>query len=101
MKDIREKEKNVEINAKNKDKIKKIGGKKMADKFGPYINRLITTILDKEQEEFVRDLAWNELKRINADTEEFLRKHKFDDSEDIEKTEKILLNEQKTKQNKE
>ena len=73
----------------------------MADKFGPYINRLITTILDKEQEEFVKELAWNELKRINADTEEFLRKHKSDESEDIEKTEKILLNEQKTKQNKE
>ena len=54
----------------------------MADKLGPYINTLMTTVLDKEQEEFVQDLAWNELKRINADIEEFLRKHTKDDSED-------------------
>ena len=44
----------------------------MKDKLGPYVNRLMTTILDSEQEEFVQDLAWNELKRINADVESFL-----------------------------
>ena len=32
------------------------------DKFGPYIQRLMTTILDKEQEDFVTDLAKSELK---------------------------------------
>ena len=66
----------------------------MADKLGPYVNTLMATVLDKEQEEFVRDLAWNELKRINADVEEFLRKHSKDDSEKIEKTEKQLLQEE-------
>ena len=65
------------------------------DKLGPYVNRLMTTVLDKEQEEFVQDLAWNELKRINADVEEFLRKHTKDDSEDKEKPEKQLLQEDK------
>ena len=44
------------------------------DKFGPYIQRLMTTVLDKEQEEFVVELAWNELSRLNIDIEEFLRK---------------------------
>ena len=72
----------------------------MTDKLGPYVNRLMTTILDKEQEEFVQDLAWNELKRINADIEEFLRKYSKDDIENLEKTEKILLQEDKNVKDK-
>ena len=67
----------------------------MKDKLGSYVQRLMTTVIDKEQEQFVQDLAWNELKRINADIEEFLRKHSKDDIEDLEKTEKILLQEDK------
>ena len=67
----------------------------MTDKLGPYVNRLMTTILDKEQEEFVQDLAWNELKRINADVESFLRKHSKDDEKESEKTIKTLLQEEK------
>jgi len=67
----------------------------MADKLGPYIGRLMTTILDKEQEEFVKDLAWNELKRLNADVEEFLRKNSHDDIKESEKTVKQLLQEDK------
>ena len=65
------------------------------DKFGPYIQRLMTTILDKEQEDFVVDLAKNELKRLNVDIEEFLRKHIEDDSQEQEKTVKQLLQEEK------
>ena len=65
----------------------------MADKLGAYISRLMTTVLDKEQEQFVKDLAWNELKRINVDIEEFLRKHSQDDTKEREKTEKKLLQE--------
>ena len=71
----------------------------MSDKLGPYINSLMTTVIDKEQEQFVKDLAWNELKRLNADIEEFLRKHQKDDSEDMEKTEKQLLQENKNAKN--
>ena len=67
----------------------------MADKLGPYINTLMTTIIDKEQEEFVKELAWSELKRLNADVEEFLRKHSQDDEEKSKETVKQLLQEDK------
>tara|TARA_Y100001963_G_C6677560_1_gene398239 strand:+ start:639 stop:851 length:213 start_codon:yes stop_codon:yes gene_type:complete len=65
----------------------------MHDKLGPYINRLMTTILDKEQEEFVQDLAWNELTRLNINIKEFLHKNERDDEEKSEKTVKQLLQE--------
>lgn len=67
----------------------------MADKFGAYVQRLMTTVIDKEQEQFVIDLAWNELRRINVNIEEFLRTHSKDDVEDSEKTVKQLLQEDK------
>ena len=67
----------------------------MTDKLGPYIGRLMTTVLDKEQEQFVQDLAWSELKRLNADVEEFLRKHSQDDEEKSKETVKQLLQEDK------
>ena len=63
------------------------------DKLGPYIEKLMTTIIDMEENEFVQQLAWNELKRLNVDVEEFLRKHHSDDSDKQEKTEKQLLQE--------
>ena len=68
----------------------------MGDKLGTYINKLMTTVLDKEQEDFVKDLAWSELKRLNADVEEFLRSNSKDDSKESEKTIKTLLQEEKT-----
>ena len=67
----------------------------MADKLGIYITKLMTTILDKEQEEFVVNLAFSELKRLNVDIEEFLRKHSKDDSDEVKQTAKILLQEEK------
>ena len=68
----------------------------MTNKFGIYIQKLMTTILDVKQEEFVKDLAFNELKRLNVDIEEFLRKHQEDDSKKVKKTiEKQLLQEEK------
>ena len=67
----------------------------MADKLGIYITKLMTTILDKEQEEFVVNLAFSELKRLNVDIEEFLRKYSKDDSDEVKQTEKILLQENK------
>ena len=67
----------------------------MKDKLGSYIGRLMTTVLDKEQEQFVQDLAWSELKRLNADVEEFLRKHSQDDTKESENTVKQLLQEEK------
>ena len=67
----------------------------MKNKFGAYVQRLMSTVLDKEQEQFVQDLAWSELNRINSDIEEFLRKHSQDDTKDSEKTVKQLLQEDK------
>ena len=63
----------------------------MTDKLGPYINTLMATIIDKEQEQFVKDLAWSELKRLNADIEQFLRKNSKDDEEKSKETVKQLL----------
>ena len=65
------------------------------NKLGNYITKLMTTVLDSEQEQFVKDLALNELKRLNVDVEEFVRKHMKDDSDEAEETEKQLLQEDK------
>ena len=48
------------------------------NKLGSYITKLMTTILDSEQEEFVRELALSELKRLNVDVNEFINKHTKD-----------------------
>ena len=67
----------------------------MKNKLGTYITKLMTTILEKDQEDFVKNLAFSELKRLNVDIEDFLRKNSKGDSENVEKTEKILLQEDK------
>ena len=66
----------------------------MADKFGPYITKLMTTVLDFKEDMFVRDLAVEELKRLNVDIEEFIRKQYQEDEEET-KTEETLLQEDK------
>ena len=70
------------------------------NKLGNYITKLMTTVLDSEQEEFVKTLALSELKRLNVDIEEFVRKNTKDNSEEIEKTEKKLLQEDKNVKDK-
>ena len=70
------------------------------NKLGNYITKLMTTILDSEQEEFVTDLALSELRRLNVDVEEFIRKHTKDISDEIEKTKKQLLQEDRDVKNK-
>ena len=67
----------------------------MKNKLGTYITKLMITILEKDQEDFVKNLAFSELKRLNVDIEEFLRKHSKDDSDEVKQTEKILLQEEK------
>ena len=66
----------------------------MADKFGPYITKLMATVLDFKEDEFVRSLAIEELRRLNVDIEEFIRKQYQVDEEET-KTEKTLLQEDK------
>ena len=65
------------------------------NKLGSYITKLMTIVLDKEQEQFVKDLALGELTRLNVDVNEFIRKNTKDISDEIEKTEKKLLQEDK------
>ena len=65
------------------------------NKLGSYISKLMTTILDKEQEEFVRELALGELTRLNVDMSDFIRNNTKDISDEVKKTEKQLLQEDK------
>ena len=58
-------------------------------KLGTYITKLMTTVVDKESDDFVKNLAWDELKRINADIEAFLRKNSVEE-DDIEKQEETI-----------
>ena len=65
------------------------------NKLGSYISKLMTTVLDNEQEQFVKDLALSELQRLNVDVSEFINKHLKDDIDKIKETEKKLLQEDK------
>ena len=65
------------------------------NKLGGYITKLMTTILDSEQEQFVKELALSELTRLNVDVNEFIRKHTKDDFDKAKETEKKLLQEDK------
>ena len=67
----------------------------MDNKLGTYVLSLMATIKDIEEKEFVRELAFDELRRLNINIEEFLRKNSKDDSEERDKTEKQLLQEDK------
>ena len=70
------------------------------NKLGSYITKLMTTVLDSEQEEFVKELALSELNRLNVDMNDFIRKHTKDDLDKIKETEKQLLQEDKDVKNK-
>ena len=49
------------------------------NKLGSYIQKLMVTVIDKEQEPFVQELALGELRRLNVDMNDFIRKHTKDD----------------------
>ena len=72
------------------------------NKLGGYITKLMTTVLDSEQEQFVKDLALSELTRLNVDVSEFIRTHHKDmyDKKVEEKQEKQLLQEDKNVKDK-
>jgi len=65
------------------------------NKLGSYITKLMTTVLDSEQEQFVKDLALSELTRLNVDVNNFIRKNTKDDFDKAKQTEKKLLQEDK------
>ena len=70
------------------------------NKLGNYITKLMTTVLDSEQEEFVRELALSELTRLNVDVNDFIRKNTKDDFDKAKETEKKLLQEDKNVKDK-
>tara|TARA_A100001515_G_scaffold65494_1_gene51861 strand:- start:1224 stop:1439 length:216 start_codon:yes stop_codon:yes gene_type:complete len=70
------------------------------NKLGSYITKLMTTVLDNEQEQFVRDLALGEIKRLNVDMNDFIRKNTRSIEDEIEETKKQLLQEDKNVKNK-
>ena len=48
----------------------------MTDKYGSYIQKLMSIIWDNEQEEFVRNMSWDELRHIRDGLSGFLEKKK-------------------------
>ena len=66
------------------------------NKLGNYITQLMTTIIDSEESQFVKDLALSELTRLNVDVNEFIGKHTKDMYDKVkEQQEKQLLQEDK------
>ena len=65
------------------------------DKLGPYIQKLMTTVLDNKEDDFVQDLALTELTRLKVNIDEFLVKHYLLDDVAEDKPEKQLLQEDK------
>ena len=63
------------------------------DKLGTYIQKLMTTVLDNKEDDFVKELAMSELTRLKVNIEEFLVKHYQKDDVAEEKPEKQLLQE--------
>ena len=63
------------------------------DKLGPYIQKLMTTVIDNKEDDFVKELAMSELTRLKVNIDEFLIKHYQVDDVAREKTEKQLLQE--------
>ena len=64
------------------------------NKLGSYITKLMTIVLDKEQEQFVKDLALREIEKLNVDVNEFIRNNKEDVFDRVKKEkEKQLLQE--------
>ena len=65
------------------------------NKLGPYIQKLMTTVVDNQEDDFVKDLALTELSRLKINIDEFLVKHYQKDDVAEEKPEKQLLQEDK------
>jgi len=66
-----------------------------SNKLGPYIQKLMTTVLDNKEDDFVKELALTELTRLKVNIDEFLVKHYQVDDVAEEKPEKQLLQEDK------
>ena len=70
------------------------------NKLGSYITKLMTTVLDTEQEDFVRELALSELTRLNVDVNDFINKHKKNPIDELETKKQLLQEDNKNVKNK-
>ena len=66
-----------------------------SNKLGPYIQKLMTTVMDNKEDDFIKELALSELTRLKVNINEFLVKHYQEDDVVKEKQEKQLLQEDK------
>ena len=64
------------------------------NKLGSYIQKLMTTVMDNGEDDFVKELALTELNRLKVNIDEFLVKHLQVDDVAEEKPEKQLLQEE-------
>ena len=69
------------------------------NKFGTYISQLMATVVESE-DEFVKELALNELNRLKVNIDEFLVKHIQKDDVSEKQIEKQLLQEDKNVKDK-
>ena len=65
------------------------------NKLGSYIQKLMATVVDSKEDQFVKELAMSELTRLKVNINEFLVKHYQVDDVAEEKPEKQLLQEDK------
>ena len=70
------------------------------DKLGPYIQKLMTTVIDNKEDDFVKELALTELTRLKVNIDEFLVTHLKEDDVAKEQVEKQLLQEDKNVKDK-
>ena len=66
-----------------------------SNKLGPYIQKLMATVIDNKEDDFVKELALTELERLKVNINEFLVKHLKVDDVAEEKPKKQLLQEEK------
>tara|TARA_Y100001973_G_C5138772_1_gene301801 strand:- start:330 stop:554 length:225 start_codon:yes stop_codon:yes gene_type:complete len=64
------------------------------DKLGTYISQLMATVIESD-DDFVKELALTELRRLKVNIDEFLVKHLQIDDVSKDKVEKQLLQEDK------
>ena len=64
------------------------------NKLGSYIQKLMATVVDNKEDDFVKELALSELTRLKVNINEFLVKHYQVDDVAEEKPEKQLLQEE-------
>ena len=65
------------------------------NKLGPYIQKLMTTVIDSKEDDFVKELAISELTRLKVNIEEFLMKNLQNNDDSEVQQEKQLLQEDK------